>query len=413
MAAADSCPYRAGQRLVETYPDMPRGSDIPIDHIIVVMQENRSFDHYFYKLPEYGQPDAEVAPGKVFNLDEDGKKIYLTRASTPCPNDEPHYWNKVDEQIAGGAMSGFATAGGAGAMTYYDDSWIPYYYALANTFAIADHYHASVASSTWPNRMYMIAGTSFGHTTNTPPPPRDEERSILHQLEKAGVSWAVYTAAQPSFEEQILPQLRTEKGDHFLTIDDFYKAAKAGELPGFSWVTSAGGHNEHPPKNIQAGQTFVAGIIDAVMKSPDWARTALFFTYDEHGGFYDHVPPPAACPPDDIQPILGPDDVPGKFDRLGVRVPMIVVSPYAKKHYVSHDVYDHTSILRFVEARFDLPALTARDAHARPPSDMFDFGHPAFLKPPVLTEAIEDPRFLDKCVDTEGTHFTNEAATGK
>jgi hypothetical protein len=82
--------------------------------------------------------------------------------------------------------------------------------------------------------MYMIAGTSFGHTTNTPPPPRDEERSILHQLEKAGISWAVYTAAQPSFEEQILPKLRTEKGDHFLTIDDFYKAAKAGKLPGFS-----------------------------------------------------------------------------------------------------------------------------------------------------------------------------------
>jgi phospholipase C len=118
MAAADSCPYQAGQRLLETFPDMPRGTDIPIDHIIVVMQENRSFDHYFYKLPEYGQPDAEVAPGNVFNLGEDGKKVYLTRASTPCPNDEPHYWNKVNEQIAGGAMSGFATAGGAGAMTY-------------------------------------------------------------------------------------------------------------------------------------------------------------------------------------------------------------------------------------------------------------------------------------------------------
>ena len=111
-------------------------------------------------------------------------------------------------------------------------------------------------------------------------------------------------------------------------------------MPGFSWVTSAGRHNEHPPKNIQAGQKFVAQIIDAVMKSPNWQRTALFFTYDEHGGFYDHVPPPQACPPDDIQPILEANDVPGKFDRLGVRVPMIVISPYAKKHYVSHSVYD-------------------------------------------------------------------------
>jgi phospholipase C len=179
--------------------------------------------------------------------------------------------------------------------------------------------------------MYMIAGTSFGHVLNALPPPRDEELSIFHQLETAGESWTVYTAAKPSFEDQILPKLRTEKGNHFLTTNDFFKAAKAGKLPGFSWATSAGRYNEHPPKNIQAGQKFVARIIDALMKSPSWQRTALFFTYDEHGGFYDHVPPPKACPPDDIQPILEARDGPGKFDRLGVHVPMIVISPYAKK----------------------------------------------------------------------------------
>lgn len=411
--SVESCPYQAGQSVVETYPDMIRSTDIPIDHIIVVMQENRSFDHYFQKLPEYGQPDAEVAPANTFNLDKDGKKIFLTLATTPCLGDEPHYWNKVSEQIADDKVTGFATAGGAGAMTYYDESWIPYYYALANTFAIADHYHASVASSTWPNRMYMIAGTSFGHIRNDPPPPRAEESSIFHQLEQAGESWAIFTDSKPSFEEQILPKLHTEKGDHFLTTGDFFKAAKAGKLPSYSWVTSAGRHNEHPPKNIQAGEKFVAQIIDAVMKSPNWQRTALFFTYDEHGGFYDHVPPPKACLPDDIQPILESDDVPGKFDRLGFRVPMIVVSPFAKRHYVSHTVYDHTSILRFVQARFNLPAMTARDAHAKPPIDMFDFEHPAFVKPPVLPEAVENPKFLDQCEDTERTHFSNEAATGK
>jgi len=103
--------------MVETYPDMLRSTDIPIDHIIGVMQENRSFDHYFQKLPEYGQPDAEVAPANTFNLDNDEKKVFLKRASSPCLGDEPHYWNKVDEQIAGGAMNGFVTAGGARAMT--------------------------------------------------------------------------------------------------------------------------------------------------------------------------------------------------------------------------------------------------------------------------------------------------------
>lgn len=407
------CPHQAGQGVVETYPDMPRGTDIPIDHIIVLMQENRSFDFYFQRLTDYGQPDAEVAPANTFSLNKDGEKVFFTRATTPCPGDEPHYWNAVSEQIAGGSMSGFASAGGPGAMTYYDESWIPYYYALANTFAIADHYHASVPGPTWPNRMYMIAGTSFGQIRNDPPPPRAEESSIFHQLENAGKSWAVFAAAEPSFEEEILPQLRAEKGDHFLSIDDFLKAAKDGSLPNFSWVTSAGRHNEHPAKSIQAGQQFVAQIIDAVMKCPNWKRIALFFTYDEHGGFYDHVPPPKACPPDDISPILEAGDVPGEFDRLGVRVPMFVVSPYAKKHYVSHYVYDHTSILRFVQARFVLPALTARDAHARPPIDMFDFKHPSFIKPPVLPGTEEDPRFIGKCEDTERTIFTNEAATGR
>lgn len=116
--------------------------------------------------------------------------------------------------------------------------------------------------------MYMIAGSSFGHIRNDPPPPRAEERSILHQLEQAGESWAIYTASKPSFEEEILPRLHTEKGDHFLTATDFFKAAKAGKLPSFSWVTSAGTHNEHPPKNIQAGQKFVAEMVDAVMKAP-------------------------------------------------------------------------------------------------------------------------------------------------
>ncbi len=413
VSTLESCPHRAGQGMEETYPNLPHGAEIPVDHIVVVMQENRSFDYYFQKLPEYGQPAVDIAPSNASMMDQDRRKVTLKRADTPCLRDEPHSWNKVHEQIAGGAMNGFVSAGAADVMTYYDASWIPYYYALANTFAIADHYYASVPGPTWPNRMYMLSATSFGHIRNDPPPPKDEERSIFHQLEQTGKSWAVFSAAVPSFEEQIFPKLRSEKGEHFRTVDDFLTTAKAGKLPNFSWVTSAGRHNEHPPKNIQLGEKFVAQIIDAVMKSPNWPRTALFFTYDEHGGFYDHVPPPKACPPDDIQPIRNAKDVFGKFDRLGVRVPMIVVSPYVKKHYVSHQIYDHASILRFIQARFDLPALTARDANALPPVDMFDFEHPTFAKPPVLPVAVEDPNFLDKCEDTVRTHYNDEPITEK
>ena len=132
------------------------------------------------------------------------------------------------------------------------------------------------------------------------------------------------------------------------------------------------------------------------------AHTALFITHDENGGFYDHVPPPAACAPDGTKPILSPGDTtPGGFDLLGIRVLLIAVSPYARKGYVGHHVYDHSSIARFIEARFDLPALTARDANAEPPTDLFDFASPpAFATPPALTTPTVDPGELQYCVTT-------------
>ena len=123
------------------------------------------------------------------------------------------------------------------------------------------------------------------------------------------------------------------------------------------------------------------------MQSPNWASTVLFLTYDEHGGFYDHVPPPRACVADDIPPMIDPTDpdttFPAEFDRYGFRVPLVVVSPFSRPGFVSHNVYDHTSILRFIETRFDLPALTNRDANASPMLDMFDFDNPALHHSPA------------------------------
>jgi phospholipase C len=127
------------------------------------------------------------------------------------------------------------------------------------------------------------------------------------------------------------------------------------------------------------------------VKGPQWSSGVFFLMYDEHGGYYDHVPPPPACAPDDIPPMLGPNDVQADFDRYGIRVPLLVVSPYARKRFVSHTVYDHTSILRFIETRFELPALTRRDANADPMLEMFDFRHPRFRKPPKLPDATIDP----------------------
>ncbi len=146
------------------------------------------------------------------------------------------------------------------------------------------------------------------------------------------------------------------------------------------------------------GQKFTSDVVHALFKSPQWKTSALFITWDEHGGIYDHVSPPAACAPDTMSPVLEKGDTtPGKFDRLGMRVPLLVVSPFAKKAYASHAVYDHASITRFIETKFKLPALTGRDANAESLVDFFDFTSPPFATPPEMPEPGIDAAELSYC----------------
>jgi phospholipase C len=182
-----------------------------------------------------------------------------------------------------------------------------------------------------------------------------------------------------------------------------------GSLPEMAFVDpdtqheNSDGQDEHPPADVQIGQKWVNDLVQKVMSSPLWAHTALFITWDEHGGFYDHLPPPPACVPDSKDPILsstGNNTIPAKFDRYGVRVPLIVVSPFAKKGYVGHATYDHTSILRFIEAKFKVPALTARDANADALMDLFDFKNPPSVTPPTITTPTVDPTGLTYCETT-------------
>jgi phospholipase C len=241
--------------------------------------------------------------------------------------------------------------------------------------------------------MFFFSASSFGHAVNTVPPPRAEEHTLLHQLEGKGLSWVVYSQAR-TFEEQMYPRLHAEKGEHFRPIQQLFDDAAHDRLPFFSWVEStyAGtrGTDEHAP-----------GVVTAILASAAWPRSALILTYDEHGGFFDHVPPPTACPPDDEPPHVKGVSAAARFDRLGVRVPFIVVSPFAKAHYVSHHTYTHTSVLRLVQARAELPALTARDANDEPPFDLFDFAHPAFLVPPKLPSATVDPDQQKRCFERQ------------
>ncbi len=401
--ARASCGYARGALPAETQgASYPMGDDIPIDHVFVVMMENRSFDHYFQMLPAYGQPEADVAPSDFSNPDSDGNEVPIFHQEALCFVDTNHSWAGTHQQID--AMRGFVTSNegqhempgmgnlemfsGRRAMGYYDDGDLPFYYWLASEFAVGDRYFASLPGPTFPNRMFLLGASSNGLVHNGLPP--GDVDIVVDYLEQRQVDWRVYSDGTPSIG------LYFTKTEYLATkvnrIAQFFEDAAEDTLPAFAFIDPKVGidtgqwdnDDEHPPAIAQIGQQFVARLVAALTDSPAWPRSAMFISYDEHGGLYDHVPPPEACPPDDSALKLEPGDPDVPLDRLGVRVPFIVVSPFAKKHHVSHEVYDHTSITRFIEARFTLPAISARDANALAPFDMFDFDAAPHLDPPAF-----------------------------
>ena len=438
-AARAACRFGRGAMPDETLGrEIPTGDAIPIETIVVVMQENRSFDHYFGRFGVYaGRTDVEVPPEGASNPERSGPAssgtIPWQHAPHFCFLDTAHGWNKVHRQIADGRMDGFyetnhdvkgevlddptmALRSGERAMWWYDERELPFYYALAKEFGLGDHYFSSIAGPTWPNRMVLFAGTSFGLTENFFPkldayPFPQNDAVVLDELEKRHVDWRLYTNGGPPGAATVVGlelTTRWNKDQTVFTMDDFYRDAAAGTLPPVAFVDpnalksgDSDGDDEHPPAHLQVGQRFVSQVVRAVFQSPQWSKLALFFTYDEHGGLYDHLPPPKACAPDDKTPIdEAGNPVEGAFDRYGVRVPFLVVSPYAKRGHVSHGVYDHASILRFIQAKHRLPALTARDANALVPMDFFDFQSPPHLTPPTLPEPPLDEGELAYCRQT-------------
>jgi len=403
---APACAFHAGALPAETLPSgAPHGSSIPIDHIVVLMQENHSFDSYFGRLPALGHPDVDGLPADASNPDSTGTLVHPFHQSRYCTIDTEHSWTGSHLEFNRGQNDGFVSQNnpdGVRAMGYYDQSDLPFYYALAMTFALGDRYFCSVLGPTFPNRSYLLAATSFGHIRNDLTVGGFGQPTIFDLLNTHNVSWKVYY----NDLSYALELFRLTSKANVVRFTNFVTDAAAGTLPQVSFVDATMGIggvelDEHPPANIQEGEQFAAQVTAAVLNSPNWPRTVLFITYDEHGGFYDHVPPPPACAPDNIAPILDPSDsssdFPAQFDRYGFRVPLLVISPYAKPGFVSHTTYDHTSILRFVEARYDLPALTNRDANATPLLDLFDFSHPALLNPPMLPPAPVDPVRLQQC----------------
>lgn len=402
-------------------PPPPTQGMESINHVIILVQENRSFDHYFGQLNEYrrqrGIPeDVDGLPANAWNPDRSGQPIASFHFDTVCSesqspswNETHRQWNVKDPASSTGTMDGFVytaagfaisrglnDVGGVRAMGYYTEREIPFYYFMATEFATSDRFFASVPSRTPPNRLYMFSATSAGITDQITQPMK--QKTIFQALEEKNIPWRIYTTSGKSFLSAFGSFAQTHLGA--VVPYNQLKIDLNSDLPAVSWIEAPGnlGADEHPPSNIQHGAAWVADLVNDVMGSAHWQDTVLLISWDEAGGYYDHVPSPAAPHPDGIQPIdLGVTDTPGDFNRYGFRVPLLVISPFARKHYVSHTTADFTMFLKLIETRFQLSALTARDAAQPDMSEFFDFNEPPWLTPPVPpAQLTTEPCYLNR-----------------
>ena len=363
----------------------PRGGSLrDIKHIVMLMQENRSFDHYFgtmagvrgfddpkaLQLPNgksvFYQPDPENPSGCLlpFRLDTG------TTSAQKIPSTS-HAWAVQHAAWNGGTMDQWMPAhrkaDGKNApyvMGYHTRADIPFQFALAEAFTICDAYHCSVMASTWPNRMYWMTGTidpdgqdggPIIDTGSRVPPGGLTWTTYAERLEKAGVSWKVYHQKEDQGGFNMLDHFKVfreaapeselyKKGVYRGAADEFEQDAKNDRLPTVSWIMSTGSGSEHPDGMPAAGAALVASKIDAIAANPEvWAKTAFILNYDENDGLFDHVAPPT--PP----PGTPREFVKGLPIGAGFRVPCIIVSPWSAGGWVCSEPFDHTSVLQFLE----------------------------------------------------------------
>ncbi len=442
VVAGMLCGCQGLQPGVTTPPPPPNSGDInSINHIIFMAQENRSFDTYFVQLPAYWQangypqatqqPPFDGLPANASNPAYNGTTVpgsamvNAYHLATECienlsPSwDESHEdWNLQSPTDGTAKMDGFVynaasfavhenqrgvnppytDTKGVRAMGYYDGTDLNYYYFMASNFATSDRWFSPAMDRTQINRMYLLAATSQGYAY--PPgynPPSDAGPltvpTIFDALQKAGISWKVYvTDPGATYLRMFAPYASGSLPANVVSATQFATDAQNGTLPQVAMIE--GGYNsgldEHPDNNLEAGAQYVSSLINALMSSASWKDSVFILTYDEAGGLYDHVSPQPAVNPDGIAPVdLLPNDIcstPGgancDFNYTGFRVPLIVISPFTKKNYVSHTVADYTAILTLIEKRFSIPALTKRDAAQMDMTEFFDFQNVPWATPP-------------------------------
>src|ERR1700756_522996 len=382
--------------------------------------------------------DPTATPPQTSNcvLDSSSPTITSYHLRTMCTENTSPFWNEshndwnITNPVSGTAtLDGFVWTSGPFArgnnffdtdgkrvMGYYDGDDLNYYYFMASNFATSDRWFSPVMTRTQMNRMYLLAATSHGHVypLNDTNSPQLTDPLIFTLLQNAGITWKIYvpkgkngaTDPQSLFALSYINQftygnfILTNFPQNLVPLDQYFTDLKNGTLPQVALIEPASevALDEHPadsdqfPTSVQPEAEFVSSIINALMGSSSWSSSVFILTWDEFGGTYDHVAPQPAVSPDGIPPSdLQPGDVCTKvsgpvcdFTHTGYRVPFILVSPFAKKNFVSHAVADHTAILKFIETRFNLPSLTKRDAAQMDMSqEFFDFVNVPWKTPPT------------------------------
>jgi phospholipase C len=372
--------------LLEAAPTAPgslrdrAGSPSKIEHIVVLMQENRSFDHYFGIMPGVrGFGDPSVSKQIFYQPDSDNPDKYLlpfhvdtTDTSAQALPSNSHSWGPQHDSWNNGAMNGFVTAhleadGVAGqyTMAYFERDDIPFHWALADAFTICDGYHCAMLGPTWPNRLYLMTGTVDPEGNNGGPvygnfvPPQGYSWTTYPELlTQAGVSWRVYQE-EDNYGMNVLEYFDQfqnagptsplfKNGMRIYQAGQFEYDAINDQLPTVSWIIPTSFQSEHPAFLPAAGADYIASKIDAIAANPSvWEKTVFVLIYDENDGLFDHVLPPTAPPgtPDEWITVDGTADPIG----LGFRVPCVVVSPWSVGGYVSHSTFDHTSVIKLIE----------------------------------------------------------------
>jgi len=363
-----------------------------IQHTVIILQENHTFDNYFGTFPG--------ADGVTRGVTSTGSLVPLTPMTDVYTAPVCNSWDCAIQAMDGGKMDSFdRLSGGLSAYTQASQQEIPHYWQYAQHFVLADHYFTSVHGPSLPNHLFAIAaqsggvidnislgsggvacdGTATGTVTvidtqgnRTPVSPCFDFTTLADLLAAAGISWKYYIDGGGIFS--IIRHIRNSPTwpQNQGTTAQFLADAQNGNLPAVSWLIPPFENSEHPPSSICAGENQTTAFVNAVMQGPAWNSSVIFVTYDDFGGFYDHVPPP-------------------QLDQqgLGPRVPLLIISPFAKPGYISHTLYEHSSLVKFVETLYQLRNLTARDAAANNLLDSFDFRQTP--QPPLILAPRQCP----------------------